>query len=127
MKLLNKTIEKRFQKIGRQEGVKDPIVVAKFFNPTGIGTWYATEYKPEEKMFFGYVSLFGDECDEWGYFSLTELESVRGLMGLGIERDLHCGEKPISQFNIPSLKVEQIKTDNGFERDSNNPADPIHY
>lgn len=84
--------------------MKDPIVVAKFFNPTGAGTWYATEWNPEEGTFFGYVSLFGDHCDEWGSFSLSELESVRGRFGLGIERDLHCGEKKISEFNIPSLK-----------------------
>ena len=107
MKLLTKEIEKNFQKIGRQEDVKDPIVVAKFFNPAGGGTWYATEYDPIEKMFFGYVSIFGDHCDEWGSFSLIELESIKGRFGLGIERDMHCGKKPISQFNISSLKIEE--------------------
>ena len=104
MKLLTKEIEKRFQEIGSQENVKDPIVVAKFFNAGGIGTWYATEYGPKEKIFFGYVSLFGDHNDEWGNFSLEELESVKGRFGLGIERDLFCGEKKLSEFNIPSLK-----------------------
>ena len=43
MKLITKEIEALFKKIGRQERVDDPIVVAKFFNPTGAGTWYATE------------------------------------------------------------------------------------
>lgn len=105
MKLLTKQIIKRFQKIGSQEEAKDPIVVAKFFNPTGGQTWYATEYNPTDRIFFGYVSLFGDHCDEWGDFSLDELESVRLPFGLSIERDLHCGEKPISQFNIPSLST----------------------
>ena len=104
MKLLTKGIEKEFVKVGKQEGLKDPIVVAKFFNPTGAGTWYATEYEPEEKIFFGYVSIFGDHNDEWGYFSLAELESFKGKFGLGIERDLHCGTRPISEFNISSLK-----------------------
>lgn len=104
MKLINKTLEARFKKIGSQETIKDPIVVAKFFNPTGAGTWYATEYDPKEKIFFGYVSIFGDWNDEWGYFSLEELENFNGAFGLGIERDLHCGEKPISEFNISSLK-----------------------
>ena len=103
MKLLTKEIESRFKKIGRQENVKDPIVVAKFFNPTGIGTWYATEYEPETKIFFGYASLFGDYNDEWGYFSLEELQNFKGKFGLGIERDLYCREQPISKFNIKSL------------------------
>ena len=105
MKLITKELEKRFKEIGKQENKKDPLVVAKFFNPTGIGTWYATEYQPKEKMFFGYVSLFGDHNDEWGYFSLEELGSVKGRFGLGIERDLYCREKKISEFDVPSLKV----------------------
>lgn len=101
---MNKTLEARFKKIGSQETNPDPIVIAKFFNPYGAGTWYATEYKPDEKLFFGFVSIHGDYCDEWGYFSLEELESIRVKpFGLGIERDLHCGEKPISEFNIKSL------------------------
>ena len=103
MKLLTKELEKRFAKIGKQEDIEDPIVVAKFFNPTGAGTWWATEYDPERKIFFGYVSIFGDHNDEWGSFSLAELESVKGKLGLGIERDLYCVEQKISQFKIPSL------------------------
>lgn len=92
MRLMTKELEKRFSKIGSQENVKDPVIVAKFFNPQGAGTWYATEYDPKDKMFFGYVSIFGDWNDEWGYFSLAELESYRGPWGLGIERDLYWTE-----------------------------------
>jgi hypothetical protein len=94
---MSKVLEKRFAQIGRQENSRDPIIVAKFFNPTGAGTWYATEYYPEEKLFFGYVSIFGDHNDEWGYFSLSELESFRGQFGLGIERDLYWTEKRASE------------------------------
>ena len=104
MELLTKALLKRFEEVGSQEEVKDQIVIIKFFNPTGAGTWYATEYNPEDKTFFGYASIFGDHNDEWGYFSLEELQSYEGFGGLGIERDLHCGEKKISEFEIPSLK-----------------------
>ena len=97
MKLLTKELLKRFEEIGNQESVKDPIVVAKFFNPGGAGTWYATEYNPKEKMFFGYVSIFNDDCDEWGYFSLTELENFKGSLDLGTERDLYFRSRPFSQ------------------------------
>jgi len=97
MKLLTKQLLNRFEQVGRQEDVKDPLVIVKFFNPTGAGTWYATEYDPENKVFFGYVSIFGDWNDEWGSFSLKELEDYRGMFGLGIERDLYFEEKPISQ------------------------------
>jgi hypothetical protein len=96
MRLMTKDLEKRFSEVGSQESVQDPVIVAKFFNPQGAGTWYATEYDPEAKMFFGYVSIFGDWNDEWGYFSLAELESYVGPLGLGIERDLYWTEKKAS-------------------------------
>jgi hypothetical protein len=92
MRLMTKELEKRFSQVGSQENKKDPLVLAKFFNPMGAGTWYATEYDPKEKTFFGYVSIFGDWNDEWGYFSLQELESYTGPWGLGIERDLYWTE-----------------------------------
>ena len=96
MRLLTKELEKRFAQVGSQENVKDPVIVAKFFNPCGAGTWYATEYNLKDKIFFGYVSIFGDWNDEWGYFSLAELESYRGSWGLGIERDLYWTETKAS-------------------------------
>ena len=46
MRLLTKTLERRFAKIGSQENAKDPLIIVKFFNPAGAGTWYATEYDP---------------------------------------------------------------------------------
>jgi hypothetical protein len=102
MKLLTKEIIKRSAEVGRQEEVKDPIVIAKFFDPTGGATWWSTEYDPEDKIFFGFVNLGDRDCAEWGSFSLDELEHAkdgkRGLWALPIERDRHCGEKPISEF-----------------------------
>ena len=94
---MTKQLEKRFLQVGNQSELEDPVVIAKFFNPCGAGTWYATEYDPKEKVFFGYVSIFGDWNDEWGYFSLEELESFQGPFGIGIERDLFFDEKPFSQ------------------------------
>jgi hypothetical protein len=96
MKLMTAELEKRFSQVGSQTEVKDPVIVAKFFNPCGAGTWYATEYDPNEKMFFGYVSIFGDWNDEWGYFSLAELESYVSPFNTGIERDLYWIEKKAS-------------------------------
>ena len=105
MKLLTKELLKRFESVGSQEEVKDPLVIAKFFNPTGAGTWLATEYDPNSKKFFGFVSIFGDYNDEWGYFSLDELESYVGRFGLGIERDLHFEEQRMSKV-MPSAILE---------------------
>ena len=94
MRLLTKELEQRFASVGSQESASDPIIIAKFFNPTGAGSWFATEYNPEERCFFGYVTGLGS--DELGYFSLDELTEFTGQFGLGIERDLFFGEKPLS-------------------------------
>lgn len=67
-----------------QDGTKSFKAVVKFFNPTGMGTWYLSEYDPEKKIFFGLCCLFEKEL---GYVAEEELKSVRGALGLGIERD----------------------------------------
>lgn len=94
MKLLTKEIEKKLPALYSQEEVKDPMVMVKFFTPWGNWTWYATEYNPEDRLFFGKV--VGIET-ELGYFSLEELESIKGPWGLSIERDLSFTPKPLSQ------------------------------
>jgi len=99
MQLLTDELRQEFARIGPQE--HNPIVVAKFFNPQGAGTWYATEYDEARRCFLGFVSIFGDHCDEWGSFSLDELESYRGRFGLGIERDLHF--TPTRANHIPTI------------------------
>jgi hypothetical protein len=91
MKLMTKEIAKSIPPLYETESVPTPdkILRVKFFDPCGRGTWYAVEFDGEDR-FFGYaVSPLGPDCDEWGYFSLQELESVRNRFKLGIERDLH--------------------------------------
>ena len=75
MKLITKQLLKRFAEVGSQELVNDPIIIAKFFNPTGAGTWFASEYNPDTKIFFGYVTLFGLPCSCMG----GSLNLPRGL------------------------------------------------
>lgn len=95
MKLMTKELEKRFAEVASQDGKGyDAIVIAKYFHPAGSWTWYATEYDPKEKMFFGYVKGFEDE---FGYFSLAEMESIKGPLGLGIERDLYFKERTLKE------------------------------
>lgn len=61
-------------------------IICKFFTPDGCWTWYVVEGEQLETdfLFFGLVN--GLES-EWGYFTLEELEAVRGPSGLKIERD----------------------------------------
>ena len=64
--------------------------------------WYVTEYDGRD-LFFGYAILNNDfDNAEWGYFSFTELKSIRVGFGIEIDCDLHWQIRPASQ-------VERIK------------------
>ncbi len=102
MKLITQQLKERFAQIGNQEEASDPIIVAKFFNPCGRGTWYAISYDPTTSICFGYVTGLG--YDELGDFSVTELESINLPLGLTIERDIHFKECRLSE--VKSGKVQ---------------------
>ncbi len=95
LKLLTDEIKKIIPNLGDQEklGLK-AIAYAKFFTPDSSWTWYATEFDDID-IFFGLVKGFEKEL---GYFSLSELENLRGPFGLKVERDLHF--KPIKLKDI---------------------------
>ena len=93
MKLFTKEILKRFPAIGEtsEQTMEDTKVVAKLFNPAGAGTWYLTEYDPENKLAFGFAELGDPQLAELGYISIEELEFLELPFGLSIERDMHFG------------------------------------
>lgn len=123
MKLITKEIAKRFNQLERQES-PNPIVVAKFFNPSGSGTWYATEYDPETKICHGFVTGLG--YPEWGYFSLTELEQLKcPPFGLKIERDFYTSEQKLSE-HLPELKQELERREELWLQESKNKNDHEH-
>lgn len=95
MKLILKSQLAKLPKIGETEFVEDPIAIVKLFNPMGAGTWYITEFDPEEELCFGYVELFEGEL---GYFSLKEIREVELPFGMKIERDMHFDPTPLSKI-----------------------------
>lgn len=99
MKLLTKEILAKLPPLYSTEHIPtdDKIAVVKFFFPSGRYTFYAVEYSPEDKLFFGYcVSALGPDCDEWGYTSLTELEETQ-VRGLKMERDIYFKPTKMSE------------------------------
>jgi hypothetical protein len=93
MRLMTDELRKKIPPLYSQENVKDPIVYAKYFTPDSCWTWYVLEFDGED-TFFGYVDGLSSEL---GYFSLSELEKVRGPLGLPVERDLYWEPKPLSK------------------------------
>lgn len=98
MKLLTKEIAKSLPARYSQEDLGlEAVIRVKFFTPDSSWTWYATEYDPEDRLFFGFVTSGLCPEGELGYFSLDELESARGRLGLPVERDLHWTPKTLAQ------------------------------
>jgi len=65
---------------------EDPICHIRLFTPDANWTWYINELSIDDNdTCFGYVVGLESEL---GYFSLSEIETVRGHLGLPVERDL---------------------------------------
>lgn len=92
MNLLTDEIKRKFKEypLYSQDGKgKDSVVLVKYFNPCGAGTWLITEAKEQEDgdwLLFGYCHI---QCFEWGYVLLSELQNLKLPFGLTIERDLY--------------------------------------
>lgn len=99
MELLDKESREKLPPLyaNEKQGL-DALAQVKFFTPDSDWSWYASEGSPVDEnglydtekekvdcLFFGLVSGFELEL---GYFSLEELASVQGPLGLPIERDL---------------------------------------
>jgi len=93
MELLTKEVLRRLPPLGSTDHQKDPIVRVKFFTPDAQWTWYAIEFGDDD-IFFGYVKGIENEL---GTFSLSELQKVRGALGLPVERDKFFKPCPLSE------------------------------
>ena len=94
MKLLTEEIIRRFKEypLYSQDGKgMDSIVLVKYFNPVGAGTFLITEAEEQngDWLLFGYCHIW---CWEWGYVLLSDLENLKLPYGLTIERDLYIAE-----------------------------------
>ena len=104
MKLLPKEIREQLPLLYSQEDKGGKAVVhLKMFTPDSNWTWLATEGEPVlddagSEIDFQFFGLVDGLEKELGYFSLSELESVNGPMGLPIERDLYFQPKTLEEI-----------------------------
>lgn len=90
-KLLTAAIIKQLEKNPLYSGDGENVVpiIVKFFTPDSSWTWYAVEGSKQEDgdwVFFGLVD--GHE-KEFGYFTLSQLQEIRGNLRLPVERDMY--------------------------------------
>jgi len=85
-KLIPQTLLSDIPDLYETEGQTNPICHVKLFTPDSNWTWYIIEFsKADRSSCYGYVEGLDSEL---GYFTLEELESIHGPLGLAIERDL---------------------------------------
>lgn len=86
--LLARLIENR--RMAEVQDGFDPFPIVKLFTPDAGATWLLTEAYPEgsDIRLFGLCD-FGLGSPELGYLMLSEVEDVRGKLGLPVERDLY--------------------------------------
>ena len=106
MKLLTKPIEKQlrenFQENKKRQNAdmleRNFYPVVKFFTPDAGATWLITELDSDGDTMFGLCDL-GLGFPELGYVSLSELLTVRGKLGLPVERDRWFkATKPLTEY-----------------------------
>ena len=96
MKLLTKELLKKLPPIGHSiETKEEPQAIVKWFTPDSNWTWYVAEYNHETGMCWGLVDGFEKE---FGYFTIDEIQKLKGPLKLPIERD-----KWFEKCNLNSL------------------------
>jgi hypothetical protein len=83
--------------------------VVKLFTPDAGCTWLLTEIDPEEPDIAWGLCDLGMGYPEFGTVSLSEIEALRGRLGLPVERDRHFTAKgPVSAYIDAAMKAETI-------------------
>ena len=91
MKLLTEELRAKLPVLYAQEAEANPIVYVKLFLPGTGWTWYITEGQEQDGDFLLFGFVIGLDS-EFGYFLLSELDSVRSPLGLPVERDVSFRE-----------------------------------
>jgi len=90
----------------------DPRPVVKLFTPDGSATWLLASLDPECPDVAEGLYDLGFGHPEIGSVYLSEIEAVRGGLGLPVERDLHfTAAKPLSAYARDAYRAGQIVTD----------------
>ena len=104
MKLFTKELRKKLPPLYSQDGKGGRAMAhVKYFCPSSSWSWYITEGEPvldeqSIELDFRFFGLVDGHEKELGYVLLSELEEVRGPMGLPIERDLYWEPKTLQEI-----------------------------
>lgn len=108
MKLLTKAIEAKLRRtplLFTRRLDFSPVLV-KFFTPDSSWTWYVLEAEQQADGDWEFFGLVDGHEKELGYFRLSDLQSVRGGIGLPVERDLYFDGYQVKKSTNEVLRIE---------------------
>lgn len=79
MELLPKELEETLPKLYETENTPttEKTLIIRYISIYSNFEWYLCEFDKDTKTAFGYViSGLGEDCNEWGYFNLEEMENI---------------------------------------------------
>lgn len=102
MKLMTKKIENQLAKYplySQDSKGENAVAICKFFLQ-GY-TWYVLEANKIGNDDFEFFGIVDGQYKEYGYFTLSQLQNLRGRFGLTVERDIYFSPTEIKniQFN----------------------------
>ena len=95
MKLITKQLDPLYSQDSKGDNA---IAVCKFFLQ-GY-TWYVLEAEKADNSYEFFGIIVGQHT-EYGYFTLSQLESVTGQWGLRVERDRGFKPTKVKDLNLP--------------------------
>jgi len=114
MKLMTEELKQRFEEVGDQHAVDDPLVIARFFVPGGTLRWHAVEYYPETNSCYAYITGIpwhdGTMHEEWSYVSIEKLERMELPALLTIERDIGFKEIRFDTLKANNFIINYYET-----------------
>jgi hypothetical protein len=92
--LLTQEVRRITPPLYETEGESNPFVTAKFHASWNNWTWYLIELSDNNNDCFGYVC---DHEKDFHFFSLSELEALKGPSGQKVERDLRFSPRKLNE------------------------------
>lgn len=96
MELITEEMKKRFKEVGDQSKSQNPLFVMRIYNPIGAQSWYVSEYDEESGRYACFVK--GTYSDQWSWFSIRDIVSIKNLLGIEMKLDLNFKEKTFDEL-----------------------------
>ena len=108
MLLFTKEITEKLVQNGQKEEYGNHVPVVKIFDPYSPSIWLLTEISPGAPDILVGLADLGFQCPEIGSVYRSDLENVRGVSGLPLERDMYF------TTTVPLIEWAKVSSQIGY-------------